>query len=227
MDDISRLQNDYEQILRSLSSKLSSLVSANSLARQREVLSELESEFYSLKNVQTSIDSSVRHLPYHMKSRHQANNDELRGRGDTLRKRYQRYERIIQSGQMVDANSAAPEDTQGPNTPSDDTGRDQRQRLLGAHAVVDSSGQSLDRTLTVLAETEQVGAATHEQLISQREQIISSRETLRDTDDFLSRSKRTLLRMKRRIATNKLISIVIILLELGIIALVVYLKYYN
>lgn len=53
------------------------------------------------------------------------------------------------------------------------------------------------------------------------------RDTLHATDDILEKSKNLLRRMRGRLVTNKLVTLVIILLELGIAGLIVFIKYYS
>lgn len=102
--------------------------------------------------------------------------------------------------------------------------KDERKRLLGANQAVDNSSISLERTAQTLAEAHAQGAATSATLVEQREIIIRSRDTLRETDSYLVKSRKILRRMTRRVVTNKLIQMVIIILEVAIVVLVVYFK---
>lgn len=108
-----------------------------------------------------------------------------------------------------------------------DAFRDQRERLLGNKSMVDDTNASLDRTTYALAETSQIGSETHQQLLQQREQFLRQKEMLDNTNTFLSQSKRIMNRMKRRIVTNKLITYLIICLEIGLLLLIAYIKYWS
>jgi len=102
-----------------------------------------------------------------------------------------------------------------------------RGKLLEGKRIVDDTGQMLDNTERVIAETHAVGAATMQQLHGQGKQIKDSIQTLHQTDSILGRSKKVLIQMRRRVVTNKLLTGFILLLEVGICVLIIYLKYYN
>lgn len=167
----------------------------------------------------------MRHFPYSLRSRAQksaaAHTNEL----EKAQSQLKRYEASISRGQVAGVSHL---DLVG-RLNTDDQSRylDQRQQLLAGNSMVAESDASLSRTQKVLLETQEIGAATSAQLLSQREQFQGQIKTVHETDDFLSRSKRTLSRMRKRIVTNKLIQGAIILVQMGAIALIVYLKYYS
>eukprot|EP00475_Leptophrys_vorax_P008508 TRINITY_DN1550_c0_g1_i3.p4 TRINITY_DN1550_c0_g1~~TRINITY_DN1550_c0_g1_i3.p4 ORF type:complete len:154 (+),score=49.18 TRINITY_DN1550_c0_g1_i3:670-1131(+) len=104
-------------------------------------------------------------------------------------------------------------------------GENERQRLLRANQVHD---EMKDTTLAIqrdLDETEHIGVGVNSRLLQQREQIQRTQQGLDDTEDSLARSKKILKRMGRRVLTDKCIQYLIILVELGIIALIVWIKW--
>jgi len=64
-------------------------------------------------------------------------------------------------------------------------------------------------------------------LKQQREQLINTREKLDESEETLSRTRRLLNLMGRRVITDKLTQGLIILIELAIIAIIVWVKYFR
>ena len=61
----------------------------------------------------------------------------------------------------------------------------------------------------------------------QRGQLENARDDLAETDETVGKAGRTLRSMGRRVLTDKLVQGVIVLLELGIIGVIIYFKYYK
>ena len=76
-------------------------------------------------------------------------------------------------------------------------------------------------------ETEEIGDAIVSDLGLQRESLERSRARLQETDAELSRGRRVLVRLKVSTIYNKIILIFIILIELCIIAALVYWKWFS
>ncbi|CAL8274243.1 unnamed protein product [Merluccius merluccius] len=103
----------------------------------------------------------------------------------------------------------------------------QRSLLLQGHESLASASQSIERSQRIAAETDQIGSDIIEELGGQREQLDRTRTRLVNTGEHLSRSRKILRAMSRRLMTNKLLLAVIILMELAILAAVVYLKFFR
>lgn len=102
-----------------------------------------------------------------------------------------------------------------------------RQTLLAGRAVLDRTSQSVQRSQVVAHETEQIGREVVAELGGQRETLLRAKTRLTETDQELDISKRTMRMINKRVLTNKIVLIMIILLEIGIIALTVYLKFFS
>ncbi|GFY39969.1 vesicle transport through interaction with t-SNAREs homolog 1B [Trichonephila inaurata madagascariensis] len=100
-----------------------------------------------------------------------------------------------------------------------------RGRLLQINDTIDRTTQSVNRTQQIAAETDQVGIAVVDELGTQREALIRTKERLVDTDSNLTKSRKILRSMYRRVMTNKLILIVIIILEIAILCGIVYYRF--
>ncbi|KAK5886861.1 hypothetical protein CesoFtcFv8_017852 [Champsocephalus esox] len=103
----------------------------------------------------------------------------------------------------------------------------QRALLLQGSDSLTNASQSIERTLRIAAETDQVGTDIIEELGGQREQLDRARSKLVDTGENLSKSRKILRALSRRLMTNKLLLGVIIIMELAILAAAVYLKFFR
>lgn len=102
-----------------------------------------------------------------------------------------------------------------------------RRTMLEGRSALERTADSLARSERTAIETEELGAAVVSELGEQRETLLRSKQRLADTDQGLARSGSLLRKMTCHVITNKLILIVIILLEVGILAAVVYLRFFN
>ncbi|XP_010786495.1 vesicle transport through interaction with t-SNAREs homolog 1B-like, partial [Notothenia coriiceps] len=103
----------------------------------------------------------------------------------------------------------------------------QRALLLQGTDSLTNASQSIERTLRIAAETDQVGTDVIEELGGQREQLDRARNKLVNTGENLSKSRKILRALSRRLMTNKLLLGVIIIMELAILAAAVYLKFFR
>ncbi|WAR19882.1 VTI1B-like protein [Mya arenaria] len=87
--------------------------------------------------------------------------------------------------------------------------RDERLEASQRNRLVQGT-QSLNRASESIARSHQIAAET---------------DQLHDTDDNLGKSRKILKTMAMRVMTNKMILIVVILLELGILGLIVYFRF--
>jgi len=104
---------------------------------------------------------------------------------------------------------------------------DQREHLLKSTDKLDKSTIELKQTLSVAEETVGVGVEVMENLDRQRDQMLRMRETLRGVQEQIGKAQRIMRAMAKRVITNKLIMAVIVLVLLGAIALIVYMKWFS
>jgi vesicle transport through interaction with t-SNAREs protein 1 len=102
-----------------------------------------------------------------------------------------------------------------------------RRTVLEGRAILERTGESLARSQNIAAETERAGEEVVSELSAQRETLLRSRQRLADTDQELSQTRVLLRKMKLHVLTNKIILIVIILLEIGILAAVCYIRFFS
>ena len=118
-----------------------------------------------------------------------------------------------------------------------------RQQVLAGTEILDRTGDSLSRAQQVALETDVVGRLQHSNLYicvhsfcfvggeiindlgTQREALERTRTRLIESDLELGRSRRIIKKMYLNVFSNKIILIVIILIEIGILGGVCYWKY--
>ncbi|KAK7103991.1 hypothetical protein V1264_018772 [Littorina saxatilis] len=102
-----------------------------------------------------------------------------------------------------------------------------RAKLMQGHQSLQRASESIARSHQIAAETDQIGVEIIDELGTQRDTLLRTKDKLSDTDANLSRSRKILKNMARRMMTNKLILAVIILVELAILAGLVYWKFFS
>lgn len=100
----------------------------------------------------------------------------------------------------------------------------QRAQLMHGTSSLTRASESIARSQMVAAETDQIGHEIIEELGTQRESLLRTRNRLTETDENLSKSRRILHRISVSVLSNKLLLVIIILIELGILGGVLYWK---
>ncbi|CAO3678318.1 unnamed protein product [Umbelopsis ramanniana] len=102
---------------------------------------------------------------------------------------------------------------------------DQRSRLLTGTDRLGESSRRLQDSHRLALETENVGINILGTLKGQRETILRSRDTLTEADSHIDKASKTLKGMARRMATNKMITVAIILVLIALIVLIIWSKF--
>lgn len=102
-----------------------------------------------------------------------------------------------------------------------------RRILFEGVRTLESTNASITRSNQISAETEQIGTEIISDLNEQRETLLRAKNRLTNADDELIHSRNLIKRMSRNVLYNKLILILIILLEICILIAVVYIKYFK
>merc|ERR1711970_1608659 len=100
-----------------------------------------------------------------------------------------------------------------------------RQQVLAGTQILDRTGESLFRAQQVALETDAVGGEIINDLGTQREALERTRTRLIESDLELGRARRVVKKMYLNVFSNKIILIVIILIEICILCGVIYWKY--
>lgn len=104
---------------------------------------------------------------------------------------------------------------------------EQRQTLLSSRTALERASQSVSRSQTVAAETEQIGREVVAELGGQRETLLRAKRRLSETDQELDSSRKIMRLITRGVLTNKIALILIIVMEVVILGLIIYLKYFG
>lgn len=102
-----------------------------------------------------------------------------------------------------------------------------RQKLMSGMQSLTRTSESIARSQQVASETDAIGTDIIEDLSRQRDVLDRTKGRLIDTDANLSKSRRIMRTMARRVMTDKMILIVIILVEVGALVGVVYWKFFS
>eukprot|EP00045_Choanoeca_perplexa_P003404 m.30972 g.30972 ORF g.30972 m.30972 type:complete len:210 (+) comp12022_c1_seq2:137-766(+) len=100
-----------------------------------------------------------------------------------------------------------------------------RDQALSNRQVQNQTSDRIANTQRLAAESEMIGEQVMVDLHDQRETIVRSGQKLRGVDTNLSRANKVLNGMTRRIMTNKIIMMVTIFCLMGILGVVIYLKF--
>lgn len=102
--------------------------------------------------------------------------------------------------------------------------RNRRTVLEGRH-ILERTSASLARSNQIAIETEDIGTGVMSELNEQRETLLRSQRRLENANDGLRKSNAVLRAMQRNVFYNKLILILIILLEIVILCGLVFIKF--
>jgi len=216
---------DYEQefvdTLSSLQNRLGSFPSISTDQKFNEI-KKADNEIRDAEQTLQSMNLEARTVPGPQGAKLQAKIKEYEAEIAKIKKDLRRSE--------VAANeSAARESLLGGAIIKDDIAisLDQRERLLNNNERLNRSTVHLKNARRQAEETIEVGAGILDNLSTQRETMERGLGRLSGINDKLSQSSKLLSAMARRVATNKLIMGVIVLVLLGAIILIIWLKWFR
>ncbi|XP_060523000.1 vesicle transport through interaction with t-SNAREs homolog 1B [Cylas formicarius] len=102
-----------------------------------------------------------------------------------------------------------------------------REVVREATAILERTGESIARSNQIAIETEEIGNEMISELGEQRESLLRTRGRLEDANQQLDNAKYLLSKMGRNVIYNKLILILIIILETLILIAVIYLRFFK
>lgn len=111
--------------------------------------------------------------------------------------------------------------------PSGSTDIDQRQQQVVANTynVLQRTTETINRTNVVAIQTEHIGAEVLSELGEQRESLLRTTRRLEDADQELSKSRVIIRKLRNEVLYNRIVLILIIILELGILVGLLVLKF--
>lgn len=197
-------ETDFSRFLANANKKISALSGPGSAdAIFKDIKSDLMEAEKSLKQFENELRASPSHIATQYQPRLKRHQDNLTQVKRTLAGEEQRRQRRDLIG-GVDS--------------------DPREKLLTANEILQDTGESLDRTLKVGLDSEQMANDTLNELKRQRGQIIGINEKVNDVGTNVNSANRVINRMDRRRVWMKLMMLVTIVLLLIANAVVLYIK---
>ncbi|KAB7495630.1 Vesicle transport through interaction with t-SNAREs-like protein 1B [Armadillidium nasatum] len=138
----------------------------------------------------------------------------------------QRYRTRVNQLRYPDFNDSENINPVSHNSSSDLETNIRKQILIGT-TTLDRTSESLARSHTIAIETEQIGTEVLGELGTQRETLERARDRLVETHEEISRSKKIIRAIGRNLFYNKILLIVIIILEMLILGGLIYWKFFT
>eukprot|EP01118_Nematostelium_gracile_P016299 TRINITY_DN6711_c0_g1_i1.p1 TRINITY_DN6711_c0_g1~~TRINITY_DN6711_c0_g1_i1.p1 ORF type:complete len:251 (-),score=75.84 TRINITY_DN6711_c0_g1_i1:59-811(-) len=207
-------EEDFLELRNRIEKKISSIPTLEGSRRESEI-TEAESDIAEIEQVLKSMSLSARNV----------------SSGKNLQPKIKEYEneasKLKTSLRKATMQMRAESDHQAlfKRGVREDTSMGQREKLLSNTERLGESSNELRRARAEAEGTVQVGIEIMEELENQRTVMMSIRERLGRVNENLGQAKRIMRTMTRRVATNKLITAIIILFLLLAILLIVYIKF--
>jgi len=210
-------QDEVDNIIEKLKSNIKKTEAAQGEAKKR-IVQVCSGQFEDVSKSLDDMDSEAKSAPLQFRAEMLANVRKYRREVNSLQTQFTkaRVDRRKDSNINVGFNDV------NINVPVQDQ---YRQQVLAGTQILSRTGESLNRAQQIAIETDEVGNEIIQDLGSQREALERTRARLVESDLELSRSRRILRKMYTNVISNKVILIVIILIEIGILAGVLYWKY--
>ncbi|KCV69936.1 hypothetical protein H696_03401 [Fonticula alba] len=206
-------ESEYHNVINSLRRRTSSDIPNSSGEKRKEFINAAKREVEEAKEILEQMDLECRDMPE--KDRHSLQH-RVRAFWNDLNRQEKRLHQVI-----ADSNREAV--TAGAYTSSSHDSANQRDRIFEANQRLDAATDSLDRSLQVANESEQIGQSILSDLHRQRDQISHAHTTLHQADESIDSAAGILRGMRRRMMTNKAITTMIIIVLIAIIGLIIYL----
>ncbi|XP_036324251.1 vesicle transport through interaction with t-SNAREs homolog 1A [Rhagoletis pomonella] len=101
----------------------------------------------------------------------------------------------------------------------------QSQLVANTHDILERSSASIQRSNQVAIETEQIGTEVLTELNEQRESLLRSSRRLQDADADIVQSRNIIRKLRRELLYNKLVLVLIIILEICVLAGLIVIKF--
>ncbi|XP_066143412.1 vesicle transport through interaction with t-SNAREs homolog 1B [Euwallacea fornicatus] len=102
-----------------------------------------------------------------------------------------------------------------------------RQVVLEGTQALERTSESIARSHQIAIETENIGTEVVNELGEQRETLLHTRDRLEEANSQLDNAKSLITKMGRNVLYNKIILIVIILLETIILGALSYIRFFK
>lgn len=168
------------------------------------------------RQVELSINEATK-LARDVERLDQAYGREYKQRIDALRQRLENASKLPVHGAW----------NSGFDPEADKLGQQQRELLVRGHGSLLRTNEALKTSHQTAHETEQLGHEIMSELTTQRETLLRTQDKLNEGSEHLKTSSKILRLMYSRVVMNKVLLVTIILVELAILAGVVYWKFFS
>ncbi|KAA1090418.1 hypothetical protein PGT21_017240 [Puccinia graminis f. sp. tritici] len=228
MDSIPGLElfNSYEQEFNDLVISIRNALNVeakNSVGEQRKaVLRRVERDYEEAEEILSQMDVELQSLDRALKP---TVSQKLKSFKSELAGFKSQIKQAHSQATSSELNSDSPYQDDSHLSSSTKAQQAQRERLLKANYLLESSSDRLDSSQRIALETEELGSGILRDLRGQREQIENTRDTLREADGHLDKASNTLNKMIRRMYQQRVISGVIIAVLILLILFILYSKF--
>jgi len=221
MDLFSNYEQDFVDTLGNLQRLIENMPSLTADQRLVEIR-KADKDIHDAETTLQSMNLNARNVPGQQGAKLQTRIKEYEGELAKMKKDIRRSE--VQANEL-----AARESLMGGSAVLSDMSIsiDQRERLLSNQQRLARGSTQLKDALRTAEETVEVGTGIMANLEDQRNTMQKGLDKLKGINDKLTRSSKIISGMARRVATNKLIMAVIVLVLLGAISLIVWLKWFH
>jgi len=208
-----KLQNLFQIIQRTINS-------IPSFAGERKKLAIREAE----KNIEEA-ETLIRQMDQEVNTANNPQRAKLQPKVKGFQTEVQRIKRDLQRAAATSSNATKDDLFAGASQDYQVQFLDQRSKLLVGNEKLGQTSDRLTNAQRIANQNEQIGTAVLTDLHGQRQQLMRTSNRLDEVDDNVKTSRTILTGMARRVATNKLILALIIVLLIGAIALIIYMKW--
>lgn len=216
-EKLENLQDDLVSAIEKIFQKLEYLQKSTGETR-KVLLREVEREVDEADSMLNEMHAETEYAPIsyrqqinHRIKQYRSDLDKANNKLNHLKNNSTRKELFAQKTQVT-GNMFEPADFAG------------RSRVLQINETLENTSRGIERTHQIAAETDAVGITVVNELDTQRESLLRTKDRLVATDANMSQSRKILRSMYRRVITDKLILIIIIIIELGILGALIYVK---
>ncbi|KAG7163734.1 vesicle transport through interaction with t-SNAREs homolog 1B-like [Homarus americanus] len=213
------LDEEVEALLDQVTDKLECGVGqCKSQEERKNLLSEIERSLKDANDSLVEMDIEIRKAPADYRNT-------MTSKVQRYRNELLRYQRRFDQEKTTHSHMSNRSSLFSSAQDSDGFDAEIRKQIRQGTVIMERTSASIVRSTTIAVETEQVGTEVLGELGTQRETLTRARDRLVDTDAELSRSRRIIRSMSRHVLYNKILLIMIILLESAILGGLVYWKF--
>ncbi|KAI8084861.1 snare region anchored in the vesicle membrane C-terminus-domain-containing protein [Halteromyces radiatus] len=219
-DHFSGYEQDFYSLQTNFNKTIDTITTTSTADKRKTIINTAERELSEANDIIGQMERELINAPTPSRVRLQARLRLLKSEGEKMK-------RDLRRASLSPLINQDREDlllNMNPESDLDASTIDQRQRLLNGTERLGESSRRLEGSHRLALETENIGVNILSTLKGQRETLLRTRDTLGEADSYIDKSSRTLKVMARRMATNKIIIGIIILVLVALIVLIVWSK---